>query len=351
MRKKILGALIASAFAVGGTAHAGLMLDLNGAAFGGVITAEALDWSPTSFLAKGGNTAIRNFAGAAQFGLTCAAAGVDCTFEVLTHATLNGYRGTTGGFIGLPAAGGEITMVARYTEVVTSFTPGASPFAQFRSTGDGVLEFYYSPAADSADLTGSGFNNGRLIGRLDGVKKNVLGSFTVDGEAVPFVQNLDQTPDSINDYTGQFTIIGAGSQGSILAGTTGVLLDPTFFLTTMTGFAINFQNISIGLPYQSVNPSDCFNDIGALGSRVIGTSYLSTCDVNHVNGTYAAQGVGPGYLPVVGGTNGLGLDAPDFIAQTDFNSSVQGIPEPGTLALMGLALGAMGFVAARRRRS
>ncbi|MGV2482064.1 UNVERIFIED_CONTAM: PEP-CTERM sorting domain-containing protein, partial [Salmonella enterica subsp. enterica serovar Weltevreden] len=36
------------------------------------------------------------------------------------------------------------------------------------------------------------------------------------------------------------------------------------------------------------------------------------------------------------------------IFQTDFNGPVQGIPEPGTLALAGLALG--GLALARRRK-
>ena len=61
MRKNVLGALISSAFAFSGAAHAGLVLDLNGSLAGGVITADALDWAPTSFLAKGGNSAISAF--------------------------------------------------------------------------------------------------------------------------------------------------------------------------------------------------------------------------------------------------------------------------------------------------
>lgn len=344
MRKNLLSALVASAFAVGGAAHAGLIIDLDGAATGNpayVINADALDWAQTSFLARGGVSAI------GAFGLSGGACpnGV-CEFDVMTHATLTGYTPTGTNAPGaFPLGFGEITMVASYKERVTSVGPGGA-FATFASTGVGSVEFYYS-SADSNSLQGSGFNNGRLIGRLDGVNTGVQGAFFVTGGPAA----LDGA--APNDYPGQSTVLGFGSQAPLTAGASGVSLDPTFFMTQLTSFSLNFENISISLPYGTVSPSDCFND--PIGGRVVGTAgYTSTCTAAHIPGPFSVQGASGGYVPNVGPVNGLAVipGTTDFIAQTDFNSAVRGaVPEPGSLALMGLALGALSFVGARRRSS
>ncbi|MGC4079189.1 MAG: PEP-CTERM sorting domain-containing protein [Rubrivivax sp.] len=341
MRKSILGALISSAFAVAGPAHAGLILDLDGAGGLAPVEVTALDWSQTSFLAQNGNQAIANFN-----------AGSGSTeFQVYTHAKLTGYTlAGTNSSISLPSGFGEITMVASYTERVVSSDPtgaanGGNPTAGFRSTGAGWLEFYYDPTPNASDLTGSGFNDGVLIGRLSGVAANVFGNFTVDSLAPLSV--LDGF--GADQYAGQQTVTGSGSQGKLQVGTSGVSLDAAFFITTLTGFFLDYQNISIGLPFGTTDPSDCFNTTQNGGA--LGTSSASTCDASHQAANYAGQVNGSGYTPNVGPVNGLGLGSPDFVAQTDFNSAVNGVPEPGTLALVGLALGTAGFAASRRRRS
>ena len=249
MRKTLMSALVASAFAVSGSAIAApLTFDLNGGAAGGQIVASSLDWAQTSFLALGGATAIANKVSNDMFGTA-----LSTTFDVLTHAKLTGYNDGAGVTRSLPGSfAGEITVVSRFTENVISADPVNSS-AGFRTTGVGWVEMYYSATQNSSNLTGSNFNDGTLIMRAEGVGLT-NGNFTVDDPTA-----VDMDGFGAQDYTGQKTVSGFGSQGAIRFGSRGIALDSSFLQTAIVDFSLFFNNISIGLPFQTVDPSDCFN--------------------------------------------------------------------------------------------
>jgi hypothetical protein len=276
---------------------------------GGIANLALIDQAPGSALAEGGVTAINNF---------LAGAG-DTNFTLRYQANLSAiqFANTSIGFSN-GTGGNFFSFVAGFGETVTNVSGGTASFGFDASNPVNFFNMYASNSI-ADNLSGTGFVNGTpiLTAHVIAVPTS---NFTVTNSAGT---NLDQSPNG-DQWSGQQTVTGGGSSDiTLVVDSVNSGYFPT--LTPASTITISFFNNSQVDPFRQVDPSQCFN------------TDTSLCGGGGI--------ISLGTLGALNGSTG-----PNIIFQADGNQAFA-VPEPASLALIGLGLSAMGFFGKSRRRA
>lgn len=274
-------------------------------------------WSPTAV------TAVQNYLGNT---------GDSTSFTLYYQANLNTMLGTSSNILFPNGSGGNyFNFIAGFGETVLNAT-AATGNANFAFDPSNTTNFFnmYQSSSVANDLTGEGFGSGKLILSASIVAVPSSG-FTISTTAAPVT--LDQSPDGINSWPSTTTVSGAGATNMTLQIS---FLDSLYFpdLNLSDTILFSFFNASQIDPFNQVDPSRCFNTVGNLCAIDGGGNYTG--------GLQSVASVG-----AINGSSG-----PGFIFQADGNQSLRyAVPEPGSMALLGLGLFLVGLRKARGRAS
>lgn len=310
---------------VSGSVEAGTILfNPNGTGLGGSSPINEFEYSRGNALAVGGISAVGNFISNRDFGTN-----LDTSFELyfqttIATATISGNQTTNA----LPPNVGQFTVVGAVTETVVDVVGTTATFGIAPQPSTNYFEIWHNTVSTPNMLEGTGFNEGTLI--LSGIIGDGGGAnaFANISPPLPLV-NFDQVSGD-PAFAGIQTVVGFGSSSFELE-LTALWWDPGYFpsLFEFTSFSLT---AGANTPFQQVAPSKRFltNTTGLNSS--VGFAPVS-----------AGASIGS-----VGAINGA--DGPDFQLEIDATSTFSGqvVPEPSSIAMLGLFSLGLVFGGARR---
>ena len=286
--------------------------------------ADSFTFDPTGTPGAAGNITLGSFDQAPGNALAIGGGGVlagGAHITVLYQANLNTGNDATpfGTPIFLNGTGGNFfTFVAGYGEVVSS---GGGPTAGFSFDPTNSVNFFkiYASNAPGNNLTGAGFTNGTLI--LSGVVLPTGYSSSFSQNVPAGLSNFDQFLGDGDNYPG-FKSINGGGGTHLTAMVTS--LNAAYFPDLTVGSSLSFFDVNSNVPFTTVDPSQAF-----------------------INTTGTASAV---TAPNLGAQNGGAGSGANFQLLADASSTFTRVPEPDSLALLGLGLGLVALVGKRRSK-
>ena len=330
---------------VGGSlnAEAAIMFDRTGAGgsvallgdgISATILTDVFDWAPGNILFKKIVKSPRS-------------AGVSYAFDMIGHGSLSSYL-LGGSAIANSAPGSEVTYTFKIPVLATVVSLQSW---DFNAVGGGTFEMFYQGAKNNVSSSGVGFSDGKLI--LQGAFEPRLAPQGDSGNlSVAVIAGTKPALDSNGGNNSLTSISSDRVNGSVNFAIDAGYADKNFFLTDVTSLIgpIAFD-LDLGgallAPFAQVDPSAIIGgksgETASIGANAWGTA------PGAITGPY---NIGPNF----GGDSINNASCAtskfpcDILVQSDASSKfVASVPEPATLALIGVSL--LGFGASRRRKA